>query len=141
MLQAIILAVIAFVAYRTISALVFRVQRSTKAKKLGCRPPPELPSPDPLGIINTLHLVKSNNAGCLLEYIKDRWDRVSKTQGRPVLTISTHILRDPFFMTCDPRNIQAILATQFKEFELGSIRFGTFSPLSVQYSLNTQGYS
>jgi hypothetical protein len=49
--------------------------------------------------------------------------------GRPVHTMEAQFLRVPLLNTKDPKIVQAILATQFKEFELGPIRFGTFSPL------------
>jgi hypothetical protein len=129
MLQLILLGTLAFVAYKLLSAIALRFQNASNAKKLGCKPAPEQPSPDPLGIKNVLDIMKANDNGVLLEHFKGRFDLVSKVEGRTVLTFDAHLLRDHFYITCDPKNVQAILATQFKEFELGPIRFGTFSPL------------
>lgn len=40
------------------------------------------------------------------------------------------ILGNWHHVTVDPKNIQALLATQFKDFELGPIRRGSFAPLT-----------
>jgi hypothetical protein len=133
MLYLILLGTLGFIAYKLLSIIALRFQNASTAKKLGCKPAPEFPSPDPLGIKNVLDLMKANDNGVLLEHFKSRWDRVSKIEGRTVLTFDAHFIREHFYMTCDPKNIQAVLATQFKDFELGPIRFGTFSPLLVQH--------
>jgi hypothetical protein len=120
---------VAFVLYKTVSSIITKYQHATAARKYDCKPAPTLPSPDPLGIINIVRLIQSNNAGKLPDFVKNRTDIVSRHEGRPVFTFQTHIVRNWLFFTCDPKNIQALLATQFKDFELGPIRFGTFSPL------------
>jgi hypothetical protein len=120
---------VAFVLYKVVSSITTRFRHAAAAKKYDCRPAPTLPSPDPLGIINIVRLVQSNNAGKLPDFIMGRTETMSKQEGRPVFTFQTHIARNWLFFTCDPKNIQALLATQFKDFELGPIRFGTFSPL------------
>jgi hypothetical protein len=130
-IRLILLPLVAFVLYKAVSSIIATYQHATAAKRNGCKPAPTLPSPDPLGIVNVVRLIQSNNRGKLLDLIKGRWEIVSKQEGRPVFTFQTHIVRNWLFATCDPKNIQAILATQFKDFELGPIRFGTFSPLYV----------
>lgn len=42
-------------------------------------------------------------------------------------------------VTLDPQNVQAVLATQFGHFELGSVRRGTFSPLLGNGIFTTDG--
>jgi hypothetical protein len=122
----------AYVVYRLLTFAFATYKRTIAANSLGCRDAPTYPSPDPAGIINVMRLVQANNAGKLLEHVNERLDTVSKQEARPVFTFQTHIMRNWLFFTCDPKNIQAILATQFKEFELGPIRFGTFAPLYVR---------
>ena len=39
------------------------------------------------------------------------------------------IFGSPTTFTIDPKNIQAVLATQFKDFGLGDMRNGNFNPL------------
>lgn len=120
---------IAFVIYKIVLAIATAYRHAQAANKQGCKPPPTFPTQDPLGMIDVVRLIKSNNAGRLPEYLTGRLDTVSRQEGRPVLTFQTHVVRNWFLWTIDPKNIQALLATQFKDFELGPIRFGTFSPL------------
>jgi len=120
---------VAFVLYKVISSINTTIRLARAAKSKGCKPAPTFPSPDPLGIINVVRLIQSNNAGKLCDFVTDRVETVSRQEGRSVFTFQTHIVRNWLFFTCDPKNIQALLATQFKDFELGPIRFGTFSPL------------
>jgi hypothetical protein len=122
---------LAFILFKAASFLIERNKSIAKANQLGCKPAPTFPSPDPLGIINVIKLIQSNNAGKLLQFVQDRVDTISEQEGRQSFTFQTHIVRNWLFFTCDPKNIQALLATQFKDFELGSIRFGTFAPLYV----------
>jgi hypothetical protein len=120
---------IAFLLFKAVSFVIGHYQKAVKAKQLGCKPAPTFPSPDPLGIINVVRLFKANNAGKLPQFIQDRVDIISKQERRQAFTFQTHIVGNWLYFTCDPKNIQALLATQFKDFELGSIRFGTFAPL------------
>lgn len=42
-------------------------------------------------------------------------------------------------VTCEPRNIQAVLATQFNDFEIGEQRAGEFGPLLGHGIFTTDG--
>lgn len=121
--------VVAFVLYLVVSYVTRLHRQSAQARRLGCKPAPIYPSADPLGINNVLKLIRFNNKGQLPAHIVSRFDDVSEIAGTPLFTFQAHVFRNWLFGTCDPKNIQAILATQFKEFELGPIRFGTFAPL------------
>jgi hypothetical protein len=122
-------ALAAFVLYKVVSSISTSYRHAAAAKRLGCKSVPTFPSPDPLGIINIIRLIQSNNAGRLCAFFKDRFDTVSLQEGRTALTYQAHLARNWLFFTCDPKNIQALLATQFKDFELGPVRAGTFGPL------------
>ncbi|KAL1599827.1 hypothetical protein SLS60_007632 [Paraconiothyrium brasiliense] len=61
--------------------------------------------------------------------MRGTFDDTSLRVKRKVYTYETKILGDKVLFTCDPRNIQAILATKFKDFELGQVRTGSFAPL------------
>ncbi|KAJ4400062.1 hypothetical protein N0V91_008943 [Didymella pomorum] len=67
----------------------------------------------------------SNNT--VLEYMRGTFDNTSA--NHTVQTYETKILGDQVIFTSDPKNIQAMLATQFKDFELGQVRRGSFAPL------------
>ena len=120
---------LALVLYKVFTAIITRHKHAELAKNLGCKPVPVYPDKDPLGIYNIIQIIKSNNAGRLPHYVVERIETTSKQEGREVLTFKTHIFRNWLHFTSDPKNIQALLATQFKDFCLGPIRFGTFSPL------------
>jgi hypothetical protein len=120
---------VALVLYKFLTLIITKYKHAGLANRLGCKPAPELPSRDPLGINNVIRMKKCNNAGRLLHHIMERNEISSKQEGRTVFTFRTHIFRNWLIFTCDPKNIQALLATQFDDFHLGSIRFGTFSPL------------
>jgi hypothetical protein len=119
----------AFLLYKTVTRIIANHRLSMKAKKLGCQPPPTFTSPDPLGLINVAKLYMANEQGRLPEYAVHRMDLTSKREGRSVFTIQLHIARNWLYFTHDPKNIQAMLAVNFASYELGPIRFGTFSPL------------
>jgi len=121
----------AYAVYLLTTLLVTQYKRAIAAKARGCLPAPTFPSPDPAGITNVVRPIQANNAGRLLSHINGRFATTTKQEAREVFTFQAHIMRNWLFVTCDPKNIQALLATQFKDFELGPIRFGTFAPLYV----------
>jgi hypothetical protein len=141
----IILAVLSLVAayacYRLGKLILTHVNNNRRAQQLGCKPAPEYPSKDPLGITDIVDIIKANNKGKLCEHFVERWDIVSRKEGRPVHTTWAQILRQPNIQTRDPKVIQAVLATQFKDFEFGDIRLGTFSPLYVVCSFSCLSHS
>ncbi|OAP57574.1 hypothetical protein AYL99_08312 [Fonsecaea erecta] len=118
-----------FVLYLFISSIYTRRRHATVAQQLGCRPAPKEYLPDPLGLVNMYKLLRANSKNEVLEYIRGVFDDVSLRTNKTVYSYDTSMLGDRVFFTCDPRNIQAILATQFKDFELGKIRTGAFAPL------------
>jgi hypothetical protein len=123
-------AVPALVVYVVISAVIRQWRFARRARKLHCLPPPTLPSPDPFGIGLILQILESDRKKRMPDYIRDMQNVVSKQEGRAV---STFQLRRPIrkydYFTTDPKNIQAILALQFKEFGVGDARTGNFEPL------------
>lgn len=66
----------------------------------------------------------------LPSFFVNEFARVSEEAGRPV---TTAIVSRPFFnsaiFTTDPKNVQTILATNFKDFELTAGRKINFIPL------------
>jgi hypothetical protein len=119
----------AFVLYLFICSVSTRRRHAAAAKQLGCKPAPTEHNPDRLGLVTLIKLLRANNKSQILEYIRGVFDDVSLRMNKTVYSYDTYILGDRVFFTCDPRNIQAILATQFKDFELGKIRIAAFAPL------------
>ena len=119
---------LAYLLYKVIAEVIWHAQNRSKAKQLGCKPLPQYPS-DILGIGPTYKLLKSNDDGVLPNHFKERFDHISKQENRKVMTFEAQFLRTPVFNTKDPKIIQTLLATQFKDFELSPIRYSAFSPL------------
>lgn len=96
---------------------------SLKAFRLGCQDAPTRVNKYPGGIDHVARLLIADREGQVpTEYL-----RIYKEQGDH--TYAHTILGTKQVMTIDPPNIQAMLATQFPDFEVGSIRRKNFAPL------------
>lgn len=130
MLAKILLSIVAaFVAYSFISSISTSRRHAAAAKALGCEPAPVEPRADPFALINLVKTMWAHGNNRILEYLQGTFENTSSHVNRTVYTYETEFLGDKVLFTCDPKNIQAILATQFKDFELGQIRTGSFAPL------------
>ena len=74
-------------------------------------------------------MLKADRGQNLPQYIYGRMEEVRAQHGAHATTIYNRIFGDGAYFTTEPRNIQAILATQFKDFGLGERRNGNFFPL------------
>lgn len=121
----------ALLVYGVFSSLYSAFTRSRRARQLGCGLPVAVAQPfwDPLGIVEIRKMVAANTNRTLGDWFTERHVRLSKAAGYDVKTASTSVLGNKFMFTEDPKNIQAILATQFKDFSLGAHRRGNFFPL------------
>lgn len=100
-----------------------------KAKQLGCQSMPMAPAKDPLAITNILEMIKADKEKRVPELLEERIEEMTKIQGK---YSTTYRLKKGFsenIVTFDPKNIQAILATQFKDFCIGAEREGCMGPL------------
>lgn len=94
----------------------------------GCAPLPAYPS-DLLGWNTLRELIAADKARRLPTLFIDRFSLMESRENRRVDTyVTRQALRD-VIITCDPKNVQALLATQFKDFELGSARRISLHPL------------
>ncbi|KAE8151466.1 cytochrome P450 [Aspergillus avenaceus] len=118
------------VAYVATAAIILQILRlvfaslynSRKARIRGCGKVPVYPGKDPLGIHNAKQALDAfhNKVWPALE--EDRVRIISEQENRYVSTYLLRNLGRNHIVTNDPKNIQAMLATQFKEFELGEGR-------------------
>ncbi|KAF4766862.1 hypothetical protein N7455_005527 [Penicillium solitum] len=104
-------------------------QHSRNAKSLGCGSVPLYPCKDPLGIDNLKQSLAADKAKLVPELAEERVKVISDQESRYVTTFSIRNLGRTHIFTIDPKNIQALLATQFKDFELGSVRRLSLHPL------------
>lgn len=128
---------LAFVLSFAAAAVVLQVirmvfnswQHSRNAKSLGCGSVPMYPSKDPFGIDNLKQSLVADKAKVVPELAEERVKIISEQEKRYVTTFSIRNLGRTHLFTIDPKNIQALLATQFKDFELGSVRRISLHPL------------
>lgn len=75
-----------------------------------------------MGLKQLKDVQAADKARMFPDFLEDRQRKVSKEAGREVSTFTYNILGQKIFFTSDPKNIQALLATQFNDFALGPVR-------------------
>jgi hypothetical protein len=129
-------AVLAVASAIVLSALyylvtVWRLKR--KAKALGCKPVPVWRVWDLFGIDMVMTMTKAMNGNYLSEEIHSMVKEVQEREGRECTTFQVAFPPGvSHFFTFDPRNLQAILATQFKDFQIPTARLAGFRQLLGQ---------
>lgn len=89
----------------------------------------------PFGIPWVYGLIKATNKNCVNDQLNDN----IISSGR--LTIRNEVVNQFLFMTSDPENIKAILATQFEDFALGDRHIQMFPLLGNGiFTLDGQGW-
>ncbi|KAF7594136.1 hypothetical protein BBP40_009985 [Aspergillus hancockii] len=88
-----------------------------------CKPPRQEPHKDPLLGLDCLRaFLDAVRENCALEFLSSRYQRHGNTfQSSILFSNSIH--------TIEPENVKTILATKFKQFDLGDDRRGAFHPL------------
>ncbi|KAF4301334.1 Cytochrome P450 [Botryosphaeria dothidea] len=122
-------AVAAYIIYLAISSFVASRNAARKARDWGCKPAPNFNRGDRFGIYNVRMLLKADKEKRLPDYSQERVADLSQSEGRLVTTMRNTIAGEESFFTIEPKNIQAVLATQFKDFGFGPRRNGNFEPL------------
>lgn len=112
-----------------IHALYASWHYSRKARSLGCLNLPLLPSMDPIGVTHLLQSLSADRVKLLPELFERRFRTMSELQKGYVSTFMIRSLGQHIVITADPKNIQSLLATQFSNFELGSVRRDSLCPL------------
>ncbi|KAJ5780217.1 cytochrome P450 [Penicillium paradoxum] len=117
-----ILLAIFITGYVLYYGITFIVDRR-KAKLLGCQPAHLQRNRLPLGWDLLQRLRAATNAGNLPE------EMYKMFQEERHWTFKSSMLGTTFVQTVEPKNIQALLATQFEDFELGDLRRRALSPM------------
>ncbi|KAM3452032.1 hypothetical protein BB8028_0005g06800 [Beauveria bassiana] len=117
LLSAVIAAYILKVVWRQVSY-------QSLARRAGCKPPPARPYRLPFALDNIVRTM----AAILDHTLQNDEVAVYEEMGCPA-TWRQNILGVWYHATADPENIKALLATQFNDFELGSIRLDHMGPL------------
>jgi hypothetical protein len=110
--------------------LAKRVKNAITASKMGCKSPVRAFYADPSGVRFLLDGVRATKEQRVPDWLGTEFERLSKVHGHQVGTIRTNaaLFRSVLFTT-EPKNIQKLLATGFKDFELGEHRIKNFEPL------------
>jgi hypothetical protein len=112
-------------------ATFWRLKR--KAIALGCKPVPVWRVWDLFGINVTVTMTKGMRENRLSEEFHSVVKEVQEREGRECTAFQWYYPPGLLhFFTCDPRNVQAVLATQFKDFQIPTSRLGAFRPLLGQ---------
>lgn len=115
LIAAVLLAHTLFVIIR----FSLRVRRQAAlAEKWGCQPAPFDVFSDRLGILNALRIISADREKRCPEHYIERFEKNSERHGRVVSTVACRVMGQDAYITCDPKNIQAMLATQFSDFGL-----------------------
>ena len=116
-LLALIWSVAAYIVYTIISKIVLDRRHAAEAKRLGCKPVQTLPNTLPLAIDRVYEAISADRKKLFPNVIQDRWDEMG---GR---TYDYYLMGNKGFFTAEPKNIQAMLATQFNDFCTGESTF------------------
>ncbi|KAF1946402.1 cytochrome P450 52A12 [Clathrospora elynae] len=132
---------VSFVLYKIISTILISRRHAAAARQLGCEPPPRFTQniKDPIGIFTVMNLLKSEKKGRTPQWFKERFDNTCAEQDKSSNTYYQNLIGAEGYFTVEPKNIQAILATQFKDYGLGKRRNRNFSPLLGHGIFSTDG--
>ncbi|KAI6392613.1 alanine transaminase alt2 [Pyricularia oryzae] len=104
-------------SYKLLNSFVIRpLHNHLAARRLNCGSLPTEPSKWPLGIDTVLRGLQADRDQQMPDYVASRF----AAMGRYTWRIS--VLGTSNIITAEPRNVQALLATQFDEFSMGDAR-------------------
>jgi hypothetical protein len=127
------LAVASAIVLSALYSLVTFWRLKRKAIALGCKPVPVWRVWDLFGINMTVTMTKAMSGNRLSEEIHSIVKEVQEREGRECTTFQVYFPPGLLhFFTFDPRNLQAVLATQFKDFQIPSSRLAGFRQLLGQ---------
>jgi cytochrome P450 len=77
-----------------------------------------------MGYKNVRAMQEADKQRLFPDLLLHRQETINQLKGRVCSTHRQYILGQTQYFTCDPKNVQAILATQFQDFDLGPARRG-----------------
>lgn len=119
-----LLALPLYILYATALSYYKAWQYGRKAAARGCKIPPTRPYKYPGGLDLIARVSKADQAHTIPTYFED----INFKELPGVTTHRAYIFGDLLLFTIHPENIQALLAKQFNDFELGPTRRGNFWP-------------
>ncbi|KAF2138891.1 uncharacterized protein K452DRAFT_233513 [Aplosporella prunicola CBS 121167] len=116
-------AAASYIVYAIIANFLISRRNAAKALKLKCEEPPFENNRWPLGIDSLLRALAADRAHHFPE------DLIKRFEDLGTNTYRYQVLGAVNIRTADPKNIQAILANQFSDFDVGPTRRLTFLPM------------
>ncbi|KAK4549199.1 hypothetical protein LTR36_007657 [Oleoguttula mirabilis] len=124
-------ALVAFAIYKLVSVVTEKRRHSAhptvKAKELGCQDAAFYPNGGFLGFKSIKEMQAADKAKLFPDFMIKRQDFMSGLTGRVCSTFRISLLGQTMYFTSDPKNIQAMLATQFADYDLGPVRRANMS--------------
>nr|OQO18725.1 hypothetical protein B0A51_14576 [Rachicladosporium sp. CCFEE 5018] len=120
-------AATAFVLFKIASWALAKRQFAAKATELGAQEAPSYPNQGLFGLKHLQYIMKADKERLFPDMLLERQAEMSRIHGREVSTFYNTLFGQKVYFTSDPRNIQAMLATQFLDFSLGDARHGIMS--------------
>ena len=125
-----------YVLYNLLNRFISWQRRSRIIKEHGCKPYAKYPHKDPFFGLDLFKAnVKLSREGGLWQEVERRYQRINGG----VNTFSQLLLGEEVINTAEPENIKAMLATQFKDFELTPRRKESFQPVFGHGIFTTDG--
>jgi len=123
-----------YTLYHLTLYLITTHRRNLISRKHGCKPIPSYPHKEPIfGLDIFLENSRLMKTGGFMEAVQARYHRLN------TYTYTQLFLGDRVINTAEPENIKAVLATQFKEFELPPRRKNAFRPTFGHGIFTTDG--
>lgn len=121
---------IAAIAALVVYNVLVQAKHAAKAKSLGCLPTPLFRPWDILGLQNLSIELNGMKTNRLSYAFLNRKKEMSEREGRDCKTFRIkYPPGETWYYTFDPKNLQAVLATQFQDFQQPAARVGAFEPL------------
>ncbi|KAJ5177047.1 uncharacterized protein N7482_002924 [Penicillium canariense] len=129
------------IAGRLLLSIYSTWHHAQKASRIGCGEVPLYSSQDPFGISTLLETLDAAREKLLPQLAERRMTFLSRKHDRYVSTFRMCQAGRENMFTADPKNIQAMLATQFKDFGLGDMRRNVANPVVGHGIFTTDGES
>lgn len=100
-----------------LSSVIDPILQNRKARALGCGPVPVEPTTWPLGLDMVKAGLRADRDQRTPDFVTDRFHAMG-----PRYTFGVRILGTSNLITAEPKNVQAILASQFSDFAMGRAR-------------------
>jgi len=126
---------VSYICYMVVSSFLSHRYHARRASELGCKPAFYRSHTLPFGLDLAIRLFKADQNRRVPTEFHDIYNEVQHP------TYEQRFLGTSGLITVDPKNIQALLATQFNDFSIGELRRNNFLPLLGNGIFTTDGKS